>query len=319
MARPKQFITKDGNLNNFKTVSANNFSQFQYGDVITGSEYPYTSNIIRYYVYNNDYRNYIKSLKNTLDYYLYISPHYAYSSSYGDKEQQEISLISIPSIFYGSSIRKGSITCKWYVTGTLIAELSDVNQNGELIQVGPSGSLGSGSIAGIALYKEGFLLLTGSWSLHPTYTDRFGIDSSFYEPSWKYFMNTGSDEINRTPSSSFNLEFEGVNYIPTITMLAHAKQGEFNHSNNPTYISKQATNFIASTGSITYKENDLLEIKNMVSASYVEEEPQFIKTTYISKIAIYDEEKNLIGIAKLANPVRKRELDSYTFKMKMDM
>jgi hypothetical protein len=318
MARPKQFITKDGNLNNFKTVSANNFSQFQYGDIITGSDYPYSSNIIRYYVYSNDYRNYIKSLKNTLDYYTNISQHYTYSSSYGNKEEQEISLISIPSIFYGSSIRKGSITCKWYVTGTLIAELSDINQNGELIQVGPSGSLGSGSVAGVALYKEGFILLTGSWSLHPTYTDRFGIDSSFYEPSWKYFMNTGSSEINRTPSSSFNLEFEGVNYIPTITMLAHAKQGEFNHSNNPTYISKEATNFTASTGSISYLENDRLQIKNMVSASYTEEEPQFIKTTYISKIAIYDEEKNLIGIAKLANPVRKRELDSYTFKLKMD-
>jgi hypothetical protein len=318
MARPKQFITKDGNLNNFKTISTNDFSQFQYGDKITGSEYPYVSNILRYHVYTEQNRSYIKALKNTLDYYSNISPHYFYSSSFGNKEQQELSLISIPSIFYGSSIRKGSINCKWYVTGTLVAELRDINQNGELIQVGPSGSNGSGSVAGIALYKEGFVLLTGSWSLHPSYTDLFGIGSSLHSPSWKYFMHTGSDETNRTISSSFLLDFEGTSYIPTITMLAHAKQGEFNHSNNPTYI-KYGQNSQPLTGSFSYSERNKLEIKNMVSSSLVNEEPEFKKTTYISKIAIYDDQKNLIGIAKLANPVRKRELDSYTFKLKMDL
>jgi hypothetical protein len=318
MARPKQFITKDGNLNNFKTVSANDFSQFQYGDVITGSEYPYVSNILRYHVYTDQNRNYIKALKNTLDYYGNISKHYYYSSSFGDKEQQELSLISIPSIFYGSSMRKGSINCKWYVTGTLVAELQDVKQNGELIQVGPSGSNGSGSVAGVVLYREGFILLTGSWELHPTYTDLFGIGLSYYPPSWKYFMHTGSDETNRAVSSSFLLDFEGTTYIPTVTMLAHAKQGELNHSNNPTYVEYgQVTT--PNSGSYVYSENNKINIKNIVSSSYVEDEADFKKTTYISKIAIYDEQRNLIGIAKIANPVRKRELDSYTFKLKMDL
>ena len=318
MARPKQFITKDGNLNNFKTVSTNNFSQFQYGDVITGSEYPYIANVSRFHVYDAENREYIKALKNTLDYYIYLTPHYAYSSSLGNKETQELSLITIPSIFYGSSIRKGSVTCKWYVTGTVVAELQDIRQNGELIQVGPSGSVGSGSIAGTILYKEGFILLTGSWSLHPTYTDLFGVGLTYYPPSWKYFMHTGSDQTNRTPSSSFLLDFEGTNYIPTITMLAHAQQGELNHSNNPTYIEYGQEQKLT-TGSFNYIENNTMLIKNMVSSSFVDEEPEFKKTTYISKIAIYDEQKNLIGIAKLANPVRKRELDTYTFKLKMDL
>jgi hypothetical protein len=318
MARPKQFITKDGNLNNFKTVSTNNFSQFQYGDIITGSEYPYTSNVIRYHVYNEQNRNYIKALKNTFDFYSNQSIHYTYSSSLGDKELQEASLVSVPSIFYGSSIRKGSVNCKWYLTGTLIAELQDIKQNGELVQVGPSGSNGSGSVAGVVLYKEGFIFLTGSWSLHPTYTDLFGIGLTYYSPSWKYFMHTGSDETNPTVSSSFLLDFEGVNYIPTITMLAHAQQGEFNHSNNPTYV-EYGQNIEPLTSSNAYIEKEQIQIKNIVSSSFIDEEPDFKKTTYISKIAIYDEQKNLIGVAKLANPVRKRELDSYTFKIKMDM
>ena len=44
----------------------------------------------------------------------------------------------------------------------------------------------------------------------------------------------------------------------------------------------------------------------------------FEKQVYISKIGLYDKDRNLIGIAKLATPVRKREIDSYTFKLKLD-
>jgi hypothetical protein len=45
----------------------------------------------------------------------------------------------------------------------------------------------------------------------------------------------------------------------------------------------------------------------------------FRKETYISKIGIYDDQKNLIGIAKMATPVRKRENDQFTFKLKLDI
>ena len=57
---------------------------------------------------------------------------------------------------------------KFYITGTLVGQLQDVNRNGELIQVAPSGSTGSGSVAGVVLYTEGFVVLTGSWSLDST-------------------------------------------------------------------------------------------------------------------------------------------------------
>ena len=43
------------------------------------------------------------------------------------------------------------------------------------------------------------------------------------------------------------------------------------------------------------------------------------KQTYISKIGIYDEDKNLIAIAKLAKPVRKTENRDFTFKLKLDL
>jgi hypothetical protein len=261
----------------------------------------------------------ITALKNTLNSYTHLSSHYSFSSSLGDKSKQAMRLISVPSIFYGSSIKKGSVSCKWYLTGTLIAEIQDTKRNGELVQVGPVGSPGSGSVAGVVLYNEGFLLLTGSWSLHPTYTDTFGADLTFYPPSWKYFSNTGSAGAYLTPSSSFDINFQGTNYIQTITMMAQAEKGELNHSNNPTYVKYLPTQKTTATGSNFLVEYPDKEIKNILKTDYNDVDPKFEKITYISQIGIYDENKNLIAIAKLANPVRKRQTDNYTFKMKIDI
>lgn len=324
---PFPFITKEGSLDSFKTVGDSSFnSDFAYGDVITGSSYPLTSSVSSDFftaglTMNLERKKKLLALKNTFNYYKYLSPHYSFSSSYGDKELQELRLLSIPSIYYGQSIKKRSVSCKWYLTGSLIAELQDVNGDGELIQVGPSGSLGSGSVAGVVLYREGFVCLTGSWALHPTYTDNFNVydpaDFS-YEPQWKYFMTSGSGAACLVPSSSFEIDFDGTEHIPVVTMLAKAERGEFNHSNNPTYVEYgQKTTPLSS--SFSFNEQPKLTIKNIVKTNYDEEDPPFEKITYISKIAIYDEEQNLIGVAKLAKPVRKRENDNISFKLKLDM
>ena len=103
------------------------------------------------------------ALKNRLDFYGTRSQHYKVSSSYGDKSTQKINLISVPSIFFGSRIELGTLSLKWYFTGSLAGELQDTKQNGELIEV--SGS-NTGLVAGVVLYDEGFILLTGSWALN---------------------------------------------------------------------------------------------------------------------------------------------------------
>lgn len=316
--KPYPFVTKDGSLGAFKSVGTDSFANFSYGDQITGSEYPLTASVKIDYLYEGYGSSTRNALKNTLDYYTYQSKHYAFSSSLGNKAQQQLKLISIPSIFYGSSIRKGSVNCKWYITGTLVGELRDEKRNGELIQVGPSGSNGSGSVAGVVLYNEGFIVLTGSWELHST-RELYTIDNSLDTGSWVHFMTTGTNGLNTAPSSSFSLDFEGVNYIPTITMLAHADKGEFNHSNNPTYIKYGERLSASNITSTDYIEGNEIEIKNIVHSKYEDVEPKFEKITYISKIGIYDEERNLIGIAKLATPVRKKTTDNYTFKIKLDL
>ena len=89
-----------------------------------------------------------------------------------------------------------------------------------------------------------------------------------------------------------------------------------NHSNNPTYI-KYGQRLLPNSSSISFIESDR-EIKNTVESPYVSPTGSFEKITYISKIGIYDEDKNLIGIASVSRPVKKSEEQQYTFKLKMD-
>ena len=100
-------------------------------------------------------------------------------------------------------------------------------------------------------------------------------------------------------------------------MLAHAPAGELNYSSNPTYIEYGQTT-TPLTGTDYYTEQDELKIKNTVSSSYADPTGSFKKQTYISKVAIYDEKKNLIGVAKLATPGKKTEERDFTFKLKLD-
>ena len=313
------FVTKNGTLSNFKTISTSKFnSDFAYGAKITSS-YPLTASISREYFQLNQSRPHITALKNTLNFYKNISQHYAYSSSLGNKSSQPLNLTSIPSIFFGSSIKKGSVDLKFYISGTLIGQLQDKNYDGELIQTGPSGSTGSGSVAGVVLYNEGFMVLTGSWPLETSVARNYLNDITNQQTSSWLFYGVGAQDgipSGVIPSSSYEMYFEGTQRIPTVTLLAHADKGEMNHSNNPTYI-RYGQNLSPNSSSISFIESEQ-EIKNTVESPYVAPTASFEKITYISKIGIYDEDRNLIGIASIAKPVKKTEQQQYTFKLKMD-
>jgi len=310
------YVTKGGSSMAPRTISTQDFqnvNKFGYGDTLTGS-YPLSASISKEYYALDGARKRITALKNTLNYYTPLSQHYDFSSSLGDKATQALGLVSIPSIFYGSAIKKGSVNLKFYLTGTLIGELSDENQRGELIQTGPVNSEGSGSVAGVVLYNEGFLVLTGSWALDTSATDVY--DSGADSPRWRYFGQSMSGSIIAV-SSSFSLGFKGTNHVPVTTMLAHAPVGRLNHSSNPTFI-EYGQVVTPTTGAHVYIENEKLNIKNTVSSAYADPTGSFKKQTFISKIGIYDDKKNLIGIAKLATPVKKTEERDFTFKLKLD-
>ena len=103
-----------------------------------------------------------------------------------------------------------------------------------------------------------------------------------------------------------------------MTMFANAPKGTINHSNNTTYI-KHNQNLEPITGAFGYAESEEIEIKNTTSSSFSDLTASFSKNTYISKIGIFDENKNLLGFAKLATPIKKTEERDLTFKLKLDI
>jgi len=339
------FITKGSSMHAFSTVSSTGFHAMGYGDEITGSA-NLTASLHRAYYRENDHRKHIFALKSNLDRAATTSRHFAFTgsdSSIGtwDKTTQEMSMISVPSIFYGSTIKKGSISLRFYISGSLAAEASDIKQNGELIQIGPTGSTGSGSVAGVVLYDAGIFLLTGSWDIDTIGRDYLSAGAGdLHASKWIHFgygiqgheMATGGsgekewtslDNTGNVTGSSFDMSFRGVNYIPTVTMLAHAPINRLNHSNNPTYVA-HSSSWDASgsvetiTGSTIYKEYDKQQVNNIAYSEYNSLTGSFKKTTFISMIKIYDEDMNCIGIAKVAKPVKKTPEREFTFKLKVD-
>jgi hypothetical protein len=320
------FLVKDGFKNIFKSYNTGSYNMAQFGTQITSS-YNLSASIKRFYYDTSvigSSRKYLFPLKNTLNHYTYLSPRYAYSASFGNKNEETVNLLDVPSIFYGSSIKKGSVSLKLYVSGALIAELQDKNYNGDLIQV--SGSTyaqtqGDGKVAGSVLYKEGFIVLTGSWDLDGTLIDYLGTGSPV-KSKWVYFGAGTNDGISGDlsfPSASFSIDYQGTTHTQTLAMFAHARAGELNYSNNPTFLKYNEPNYKnASTGSFVYGERPIT-LNNNVDSQFTDVEPDFEKVTYISKVGIYDDNKNLIGIAKVATPIRKTPKNNYTFKLKLDI
>ena len=167
------------------------------------------------------------------------------------------------------------------------------------------------------LYNEGFLILTSSGDLSAgsdKYLDPTGADLN---PNWTYFAQSISGSVT-APDSSFVMNMSGTTDTQVMTMFATAPKGELNHSNNPSYI-KSGSAAMISTGSAGYYESDEIQVKNIVSSSYIDPTGSFEKVTYISKVGIFDENRNLIGVAKTATPIKKTINRDFTFKIKLDI
>ena len=274
------------------------------------------------------------ALKNVAKKYTILSDHFIFESSSvrsRDLLQSNINFIFIPQIYYGSGIKKGSVSLKYFITGSKIAECNDQYQNGILTEVTGTAV---GQVVGIVLYDEGVIMLTASHDLEPTPaglpTDsptRGGIlydgTATAISSSWLYYGTTlhdGTASIaasqDTLSSASYGLDFKGISYVNTMTMMAHAKKGHLNHSNNPTYRDLSDVKNSETNSEYIFSEGDS-DIKNIVSASFTS--ASFEKTTYISKINLYDENENLIGVASLATPVKKTIDREYLFKLKLDI
>jgi len=286
------YVYKNSELLSFKSVTEGDINSiYKYGDIITGS-YPLTASITQEYL--TPFGDSIKfnSLRNKIDYNKIIS------SDFNSEilETKDIGVINIPKIFYGTSLKKGSIKLTARKNDNIVSIAEDLYNDGLLRET--SGSH-EGESVGLILYNDGILLMTGSWCLGTGVTTQ-----------WRSFGDIDSLEIAST------IEFKGVNYTNTLTCFAHAKKGELNSSNNPTFTEEYQT---FATSSAKYLENVETKVQNVVTSSYSDLTSSFKRQTFISKVLVYDEDKKLLGIASLATPIKKLEKDEFTFKLNLDL
>lgn len=318
-------------------VSSDTFNVGEYGDVFK-QNYPFTSSISvdfypnlsdlsasQYSGYDPD-RKRLKVFEPLFKKYKKFSEHYSYVSDFVDYRTDSVCLISIPSVFYGNSISKGSVKLSIYKDGVLLSRAEDAKHNGELIITKNTGSVDGDpaetNVAGVVMYDEGLIALYNTSELD-SYTEKFYNTEAPTDPDYPRWINWGlalNALSGSVLTSSYELEFDGVEKIPQLTMLVHAPRAELNHSTNYTFLKTEEhekPRFTVTENNVS--ENGSLEIKNITKNLYLSPSASFHKETYITKINIYDENKNVIGVAKLATPVRKSEQRDYTFKLKIDL
>tara|TARA_R110002012_G_scaffold304729_2_gene508368 strand:- start:130 stop:1356 length:1227 start_codon:yes stop_codon:yes gene_type:complete len=282
------------------------------------------------------------ALRNSIDEREIDSPVYKFSEYFTDTLSlggadgsingnllQNINMLSVDNIFYGSSIKPGSVSLEFYQTGTLCAKAQDTKKNGVLIEQDNT-NIGSGTTVGFILYEEGVFILTNTDSLgaykeyfvQPT-ASALDVPALLDNPRWTNFgsyQNISGSTVTGMSGSTYVVDFKGVTAQPALTLFAYAPKNKLNWSNNPTYLdSSTKPYYINESGSTYYKENEATLVKNVVSSSFSNYSSTFAATTYIRTIGVYDEDKNLIAVAKVANPVKKTAEQDYTFKLKLDL
>jgi len=352
----RPFVIRDGFKHSLKTFGDSDYNVlFEAGDLVDGAykmsasitQYNYTAStgrVLRMFDGKKSFaisgqasnQEAIKfSIRNTLKKYQFRSPHMKLVTSAPlparDLRLAECALTNVPSIFYGKKIKPGSVELNYYVTGTLIGTLKDSAYNGELKQTYQIGTTArSGSVQGIILYNEGLIILTGSHQLGTdnsvVYVDHDGISTGNTLNKWTHF-GSGLHPPSHTPTipatlgvrPAFEIKYQGISNKETLLMMSYARQGELNWSNNPTFVDQTSPYLgVYTTSSYKYTEEDVL-IANVTDTQFADYTPKQKKETYITKVAIYDDLKNLVGVATLANPVRKTEDRKYTFKLKIDL
>ena len=269
-------------------------------------------------------RKYITALENVINF-----PDDLQNGNFAeDYKLRSVNMICIPGIFYGSEIKKKTIKLDYFLNGSLLASAEDSDGN-MICTVGPEAL--EGQKIGDVIYNQGLILLNNGTALHETHTDEYNEVGTPIPPSWLNF-GTGIKELPKAESqlnsglcatSAYSVSFQGTNKIPSLTMFAFSEIGEHNFSNNPTFLNSKmhgSDNSLLNEFIITETtfEEPAKNIKSTNKSPYIDHSEDYESTTYISKVGIYDEEKNLIAVATLANPAKKTEKRDFMIKMKID-
>jgi len=112
----------------------------------------------------------------------------------------------------------------------------------------------------------------------------------FTHPSGSWHLENLSQSFATTPR--FGVRFDGDTIMQSYVFMCRMAPGDVNASNNPTfyYVDAAGKRWIRSPGQ-----------------------------TYITAVGIYNEERELVAVAKVAQPIRKRDQDNLDIRLKLDI
>ena len=92
------------------------------------------------------------ALMNTARKYTILSDHFIFESSSVRSRNllhEDVNFIFIPQMYYGTSIKKGSVKLEYFITGSKIAECTDQYENGILTE---TTGTAVGNVVGVVMY-----------------------------------------------------------------------------------------------------------------------------------------------------------------------
>ena len=117
--------------------------------------------------------------------------------------------------------------------------------------------------------------------------------------------------------NQIQLSFSGSHRIIAKTFMCRAHEGELNCSRNPTWASGSLTTMnIAVAAPMRFGERESLTLSTSRTGALLRSGSD--NTTYISSVGLYNEDYELVAVAKLAQPIRKRERDRLDIRLRLD-
>lgn len=194
---------------------------------------------------------------------------------------RQMLVVDIPSAFYGRQIVPNSVrmTCRAFESFGLIRTIVDDGRGGLYL----SGSVCSSSLANREEYAG------VGWNK---------VGNVFYGEGLIVIKDPTLLDFGRTdgaflvPTDTFALSFRGDSRIPVKTLMCRIDHGEFNCTTNPTF---------SMTGSAGER------LRRHTSGSI-----------HATTVGIYNSDRELVAVARLADPVRIRARDRIDIRIRMD-
>lgn len=211
-------------------------------------------------------------------------------------------VFDVPSMYYDRQIATGSVVFNDYTRPTLGQGTFYDNGRGDLILSGASEPDGSPAKFGNVFYVEGLIVIYRGYNLDGTPwgawsgTHFIQTSQSFQPvgdgaiPTDAYYPNTHNSGFPLY--RSIELSFSGSHPVVTKTFMCRSGQSELNASNNPTWS-------VVDQGNVVRRRSD--------------------NTTYITAVGLYNEHRQLVAVAKIAQPIRKREKDNLDIRLRLDL